>query len=407
MAGLLPLLIASLVMCSADNPLSELKKALPSVSTPSVPSVNDAVKVRDAVTGNVSDAAGSFGRGVQKEIAAVKQPIDETIAFIGSSQCTNVKKIFGVAYENYEGDDEPQLDRLTLEYRDPGIRTIYNISSAAARIPEAREFNPAQKLYIFIHGFTDDPSKGSYSAISEALLSQGESNVLALDASALIKWLYLRSSTYVRFIGERLGEVLAAMVNKGHNPSGIHIIGHSLGAHISGFTGKTFANLTGHRVGRITGLDPAGPCFSHVEPELRLKATDADYVDVIHTDAGVYGLKDPVGQVDYFPNSGSQQPNCLFQTCSHSRAWVYFAESVKTPEAFPARRCKDYDAFKKAQCDSDVSPMGFASKPGTTGRYYLQTGEDSPYGLGKQGLMWKNNEGIVRNIGAKVSNLFG
>ncbi|XP_063542768.1 phospholipase A1-like [Cydia strobilella] len=399
MAGLLPLLIASLAMCSADNPLSGLKQALPSI--PSVSSVGD------AVTENVSDAADSFGRSVQKEIAAVKQPIEETIAFIGSSQCTHVKKIFGVAYESYEGEEEPKLDKLTLEYRDSGMRTIYNINRAAARIPEAHDFNPAQKLYIFIHGFTDDPSKGSYSAISEALLNQGESNVLALDASPLIKWLYLRSSTYVRFIGERLGEVLAAMVNKGHSPAGIYIIGHSLGAHISGFTGKTFTNLTGHQVGRITGLDPAGPCFSHVEPELRLKATDAEFVDVIHTDGGVYGLKDPVGQVDYYPNSGKQQPNCLFQTCSHSRSWALFAESVKTPDAFPAVRCKDYDAFKKGQCDSDVSHMGFGSKPGTTGRYYLQTGEDSPYGLSKQGLTWENNEGIVRNIGSKVSNLFG
>ncbi|XP_048001134.1 pancreatic lipase-related protein 2-like isoform X1 [Leguminivora glycinivorella] len=407
MAGLLPLLIASLAMCSADNPLSSLKDALPSVPKPSVPSVKDVNQVRDAVAGNVSDAAGSFGRGVQKEIAAVKQPIDETIAFIGSSQCQNVKKILGVAYENYEGDEEPPLEKLTLTYIDPGVRTIFNITTAAARIAELNQFNPAQKLYIYIHGFTDDPTKSSFSAIDEALLSQGQSNVLALDASPLIHWLYLRSSTYVRYIGEKLGEVLVAMVNKGLNPDAIHIIGHSLGAHISSFTGKTFTNLTGLQVGRITGLDPAGPCFSHVDPDLRMKATDAIFVDAIHTDAGVYGLKDPVGQVDYFPNGGSQQPNCLFQTCSHSRAWVYFAESIKNHEAFLALKCKDYDAFKKRQCENDISPMGFASQRGTTGRYYLQTGEDSPYGLGKEGLTWKNNEGIVRNIGEKVSNLFG
>ncbi|XP_061723853.1 phospholipase A1-like [Cydia pomonella] len=353
MSGILLFLIGSLAMCSADNPLAGLRH-LSSVPNPLVPSLDDVLKVHDAVSRNVPGAAGSLGRGVQKEIAAVKQPIDEAITFIGSSQCTNVKKIFGVAYENYEGEEEPQLDRLTLEYKDPGIRTIYNISSAAARIPLAREFNPAQKLYIFIHGFIDDPSKGSYGSISDALLSQGNSNVLALDASSLIRWLYLRSSTYVRFIGERLGEVLAAMVNKGQSPADIHIIGHSLGAHISGFTGKTFANLTGYKVGRITGLDPAGPCFSHVELELRLKATDAEYVDVIHTDDGIYGLKEPVGQVDFFPNSGSQQPNCLLQTCSHNRVWEYFAESVKTPDAFPARRCIDYDAFKRAQCESDI-----------------------------------------------------
>lgn len=36
--------------------------------------------------------------------------------------------------------------------------------------------------------------------------------MLALDASILFKWLYLRASTYVRYIGETLGGVLAAMV---------------------------------------------------------------------------------------------------------------------------------------------------------------------------------------------------
>lgn len=80
------------------------------------------------------------------------------------------------------------------------------------------------------------------------------------------------------------------------NPADIYLIGHSLGSHISGFTGKTFTSLTGHRVGRITALDPAGPCFSHVDPELRLQSSDAAFVDVIHTDAGVYGLKDSVGE---------------------------------------------------------------------------------------------------------------
>ncbi|MXQ82046.1 hypothetical protein E5288_WYG012500 [Bos mutus] len=54
----------------------------------------------------------------------------------------------------------------------------------------------------------------------------------------------------------------------------------SLGAHISGFVGKIFHG----RVGRITGLDPAGPQFSGKPSTGRLDYTDADFVDVIHTD---------------------------------------------------------------------------------------------------------------------------
>lgn len=85
-------------------------------------------------------------------------------------------------------------------------------------------------------------------------------------------------------------------LSAGLDPKDIHLVGHSLGSQIAGFAGKTFKILTGHQVGRITGLDPAGPCFSHIDDDLRLKPSDAVYVDVIHSNGGVYGLKDPVGK---------------------------------------------------------------------------------------------------------------
>lgn len=81
------------------------------------------------------------------------------------------------------------------------------------------------------------------------------------------------------------------------DPKKIHLIGHSLGSHIAGFAGKTYLTLMKSRVGRISSLDPAGPCFSNVDPQLRLSKEDADFVDVIHTDAGVYGLDDKVGKL--------------------------------------------------------------------------------------------------------------
>ncbi|XP_026485263.1 phospholipase A1 VesT1.02-like [Vanessa tameamea] len=353
----------------------------------------------DEKTRNDTNIVDFLGQGIQKEIQTAKQPIDETIAYVGSSQCKHVKKLLGVSYEQLQGENEPDLNSLILYYKTKANTTIINITVAAETLRQARSFEPDDKLIIFVHGFTDDPTKESFTEISRSFIENGHVSSIALDGSSLIRWLYLRSTTYVRFMGQKLGAVLASMVYQGQDPAKIHIIGHSLGAHISGFAGKTFNELTGKLVGRISGLDPAGPCFSHVEPDCRLIHTDAAFVDVIHTDAGVYGIKDIVGHADYFPNSGTLQPNCLLQTCSHSRAWQMFGESVVTRDAFPAVKCKDWDAFKSGNCLNEISYMGYGAKPDARGQYFLQTGGKFPYGLGKSGIKYRNTDGIVKNIG--------
>ncbi|XP_047035736.1 phospholipase A1-like [Helicoverpa zea] len=336
-------------------------------------------------------------KGATNEVQAVMDPVGKGIAFVGNSQCGNVKKLTGVDYDSYS--QEPDMSKLALVFISRSISVTYNLSDAARLIPLSRGFNPNNPFRIFLHGFTDDPTKDSYKNISNAFLAQGDCNILALDASSLIRWLYLRSTTMTRFIGEKLGAMLAALVNAGVDPSNIHLIGHSLGSHISGFTGKTFRNLTGTLIGRISGLDPAGPCFADLEVALRLSKEDAEFVDVIHTDAGVYGLDEEIGHVDFYPNSGSEQPNCLFQTCSHSRAWLLYAESVLNRDAFLAAKCTDYEDFRKGQCDyNDTRVMGYFCPPDSRGKYYLQTADEIPYGRGSEGLKYVNNAGIVRNI---------
>lgn len=67
--------------------------------------------------------------------------------------------------------------------------------------------------------------------------------------------------------------------NYGLDPALVHMIGHSLGAHTAGYAGERIEGL-----GRITGLDPAEPYFQGLPPFVRLDPTDANLVDVIHTD---------------------------------------------------------------------------------------------------------------------------
>lgn len=96
-------------------------------------------------------------------------------------------------------------------------------------------------------------------------------------------------------------------------PENIHIIGHSLGAHVGGFAGRMFNKMAGSQIGRITALDAAGPLFEGPFGRVfqGLNSQDAKVVDVIHTDAGVFGYSGPLGTVDYYPNGGEgPQPGC-------------------------------------------------------------------------------------------------
>ena len=63
------------------------------------------------------------------------------------------------------------------------------------------------------------------------------------------------------------------------------------------------------------GLDPAYPLFSIDNTDTRLDTTDAEFVDVIHTNSGYItdiGLSFPfaIGHADFFPNGGSSQAGC-------------------------------------------------------------------------------------------------
>lgn len=65
------------------------------------------------------------------------------------------------------------------------------------------------------------------------------------------------------------------------------------------------------QVGRITGLDAAYPLYMDTDMSGHLAASDANFVDVIHTDGGRLGFPIPLGHADFYPNGGrGRQPGC-------------------------------------------------------------------------------------------------
>lgn len=131
----------------------------------------------------------------------------------------------------------------------------------------------------------------------------------------MVNWPYLASLGYFDSVGatETVGGIIAELIdymvtNMGVSTDRIHIIGHSLGAQVAGFAGQA---VTKGRLSRITGLDPARPGFISMDPSRRLDPTDAEFVDVIHTAAGTLGVLGSIGDVDFYPNGGVNQPSCF------------------------------------------------------------------------------------------------
>lgn len=166
-----------------------------------------------------------------------------------------------------------------------------------------------KKLVIIIHGYIENGLKFSYVGIKDAYLEKNDYNVILADWQEPASKVYSVSAANTRFIGN----IIAGRVIKSKVPlEQIHIVGHSLGAQVSGFAGKEIKRLTnGSKIGRITGIDPAGPLFEGASTLNRLHKEDALFVDIIHTDGGKFGIVENVGHVDFYPNGGrALQPGC-------------------------------------------------------------------------------------------------
>lgn len=125
-----------------------------------------------------------------------------------------------------------------------------------------------------------------------------------------------------------MADLIEALVGTGMSLKNLTLIGHSLGAHVAGCTAKRLESI--EKIGTIIGLDPAAIGFKFDEVENRLAETDADYVQVIHTDITKFGIAKPIGHgnlhfvqlitissiknillsADIYPNSGKLQPGC-------------------------------------------------------------------------------------------------
>ncbi|XP_076973739.1 lipase member I [Tamandua tetradactyla] len=217
-------------------------------------------------------------------------------------------------------------------------------------------FNIRKKTVWLIHGYRPTGSSPSWlQKFLRILLTEEDMNIIVVDWNrGATTLLYNRAVRNTRKVALTLSGHIHNLLKHGASLDTFHFIGVSLGAHISGFVGKIFQG----QLGRITGLDPAGPKFSGKPPYGRLDYTDAKFVDVIHSDTNGLGIKEPLGHIDFYPNGGKTQPGCPksilsgieFIKCDHQRAVYLFMASLETNCNFISIPCHSYKDYKTGSC---------------------------------------------------------
>ncbi|KAM6162773.1 lipase member I [Erethizon dorsatum] len=169
-------------------------------------------------------------------------------------------------------------------------------------------FNVHKKTVWLVHGYRPMGSTPSWlHNFVWILLNKEDINLIVVDWNqGAATFVYNRAVKNTRKVAEILSRYIQNLLMQGASLGNFHFIGISLGAHICGFVGKIFHG----DLGRITGLDPAGPKFSGKPSNSRLDYTDAKLVDIIHSDTNGLGIQEPLGHIDFYPNGGKKQPGC-------------------------------------------------------------------------------------------------
>lgn len=288
---------------------------------------------------------------------------------------------------------------------DDGILTQYWLHNptSVVQINSVTEIDTVKPIIFLLHGWGGSKDVDYIQVIRDAYLKRYQSSrtIITLDFGMYVfggdLLTYAEAYCNSPAVAIGFGKFICSLVANGVNPKNIHIVGHSLGGQIAGMAGAYMEKNCNISVARITGLDPASIGYLCINPnECRLDETDADFVDVIHTDAGGAGTPLNSGHDDFYVNNGVIQPNCVDLkinytqiisntlsvvlepvSCSHERSCFLYAESILKND-FPTQHC--------FPLPSKVLYMGEYCKPEQGTRVCtVGTRNQSPYGFGPNG----------------------
>ncbi|XP_028893821.2 phospholipase A1-like [Zeugodacus cucurbitae] len=306
---------------------------------------------------------------------------------------------------------ESTLD--TIETRNSGDVRFYLYTASNPEEPQELHINDANSVKnsyfdksrhtkIIIHGWTGSYLTTPNGPLRRAYLAQENFNIISVDWSTYAALNYISSRAKVPVVGEDIADLLD-FLHEQFNLSydKVVVVGHSLGAHVAGFCGKTVKR---GRIAAIVGLDPAFPLYNYNDPSTRLSKDDAKFVLSIQTNGNFKGFPQPIGSAAFYPNWGLKQPGCgadLSGTCSHGRSVILYAEALRGYAFTPIYECASYDDItSKTGCNENITdvqvgdPLQVAQKAGI---YYFTTNAESPFGILSDKSLQMENVDYVEN----------
>lgn len=270
-------------------------------------------------------------------------------------------------------------------------------------------FHADDPTKMVVHGYASGMDLAELVAIRTAYQEHGAYNLLYPQYLPLVDSpCYIDAVLNVNYVGRCIADFIrgadlrrrlpapdAAPPTSATSPEvlDLHVIGFSLGAQTAAFASKHLRPDL--RLDRISGLDPALPLF-YGDRDSKLSADDAEFVDVLHTNAFIQGQASPCGHVDFYMNGGMEQPGCsaggsFFQRlfaefkCDHHRAPTYFSESILSTVGFWGWPCASVEDDQMGRCPArgDGVLAGAWADRRSRGVYALDTTSAPPFARGR------------------------
>ncbi|XP_015425707.1 PREDICTED: lipase member H isoform X2 [Myotis davidii] len=189
--------------------------------------------------------------------------------------------------------------------------------------------NVTKRTTFIIHGFRPTGTPPVWIGdLVKGLLFVEDMNVVVVDWNrGATTILYYRAADKTRKVATVLKKFIDHLLIKGASLDDIYMIGVSLGAHISGFVGEEYNG----KLGRITAL----------------------------------GYKEPLGNIDFYPNGGLDQPGCpktifggmQYFKCDHQKSVYLYLSSLRENCTVTAYPCDSYRDYRNGKCVSCGIPQ--------------------------------------------------